>query len=148
MESLARATDEWHQELHARQYGVNLKWKPREVKSFEFHAPANSPDSKPGKYFITELCNGPELAKEGRVMGHCVASYQMMCAEGRCSIWSLRKQTNEGEFASLVTIQLNTENSQLVQIKARFNARPENDLVGIIRKWCGREGLVIARHAI
>lgn len=148
MESLARATDEWHQELHARQLGVNLKWKPQEIGGFEFHEAAKNPGEKAAKYFISELCNGPELAKEGRTMGHCVASYQAMCAEGKCSIWSLRKQLDDGKLQPLVTMEMDSKEKRLVQIKARFNARPEKYQLDIIRKWCGREGLSISNHAI
>lgn len=148
VESLARATDEWHQELHAARYGVNLKWKPQEVKGFEFHATGPKSNDKSILYFIIELCSGPELAREGRAMAHCVASYQSMCAEGRCSIWSLRKRTGKDEFESLVTMQMNPETNELVQIKARFNSQPGTDLMDVVRKWSGREGISIANHAI
>jgi hypothetical protein len=148
MESLARATDEWHRELHATQYGVNLRWKPQTVKGYENQVAGTGSDAKPIKYFITELCSGPDLAKEGRLMGHCVASYQMQCAEGGSSIWSLRKRVNQRDFASLVTMEMDNEKKKLVQIRARFNASPDQQSLDVIRKWCGREGISISNQAI
>ena len=136
--SLQRRVEEWHEENQRNAERVLSRatkkeaWKKIPVQPF-----TKRMDN--GKYKIVELCTSEELEAESRVMSHCVRTYANRCARGRCSIWSLRF-VRGGKTTSLVTVEVNP-NRMIVQAKARFNARPDEDDMELIREWAQREKL-------
>ena len=96
---------------------------------------------KKGWYAIFELTNAYDLEEESAQMNHCVRDYANDCASGECSIWSLKRKLHDtNEWISLVTIEMDKD-SQLVQLKARFNQQPKEEYMKMINDWRMQEGL-------
>lgn len=85
-------------------------------------------------YSINEIRKSFLLYSEGRKMNHCVGSYVSRCMNGESSIWSLRSQ-EDGQWQSLVTIEVDPRRNRLVQAQAFFNSRPEPSDRQRILEW-------------
>ena len=70
-----------------------------------------------GMKFV-KLSSANSLEREGRLMGHCVASYAIAVASGTCTIYSLRDTRNHPH----VTIEIVA--GQLHQLQGRANSFP------------------------
>lgn len=109
------------------------------------------------EYQIVQLLSSSQLVDESQNMDHCVHSYDHDCKRGLCSIWSLREKMvmkateidDESKFSLIemwrpkVTIEVNA-NNEIVQMKAAFNAQPEQYLLDIVGQWAVGEQLEIA----
>jgi hypothetical protein len=87
-QSLLRQVNVWHRRLARVSDKSCLSWGPSGVRAFD------RVEGEPGKqrrFVVVELLNSAELAAEGRFMRHCVYSYAMSCARGRCAVFSLRQ---------------------------------------------------------
>ncbi|HSQ79292.1 MAG TPA: PcfJ domain-containing protein, partial [Candidatus Bathyarchaeia archaeon] len=102
--ALLREVDEWHRRLGREVAGGRLQWKKSAVRDFRFVEGQES--SRNMKIWrIRELLSSQELIAEGRRMHHCVSSYAASCHAGRCSIWSVDVETEDGAEA-LLTIEV------------------------------------------
>ena len=86
-------------------------------------------------YEIKQLKSATELVKEGRAMSHCVGSYVNNTLKMQTTIWSLRLMGQR-----LATIELYDE-KRVVQVKARFNEKPPDEQLEIVRRWTRKENL-------
>lgn len=82
------------------------------------------------EWTLMELTSSKELLEEGFAQRHCVGSYACRCAAGASAIVSLRR---DGERA--VTIEVDPETKQIVQVAGRFNRSPAAQELGLIRAW-------------
>jgi hypothetical protein len=81
---------------------------------------------------IVPLDSAKKLWKEGRVMHHCVASYDRRVAKGVCYIYSVRQGDER-----IATVELVRINGQVrpAQIRGRHNAQPSKEVCKAVRKW-------------
>ena len=93
-------------------------------------------------YRITQLKTDFDLYVEGQLMSHCVYTYAGECASGGAAIWSLQEQVAVNQWAPLVTIEVQ-ENHKIWQALARFNYKPNNEWMSIIKTWAKAEELEI-----
>jgi hypothetical protein len=159
---LLRQVDEWHVQLTGEENIRLEKWEPSKFREFS----RTEIDSETGRTFtwtIHELLTSAQLAVEGRVMHHCVASYTRRCVSGETSVWSLRVQDTdapESEQSNILTIAVDNKKRVVTQARGKYNLQPF-DRAGlakqrrtgrpylrllresgrILRLWMDREGL-------
>ena len=89
---------------------------------------------------IRELLSSQELIAEGRRMHHCVSSYAASCHAGRCSIWSVDVETEDGAEA-LLTIEVGHDAKDIRQVRGLRNRVATEKEKEIIRRWALQEKL-------
>jgi len=144
IERLIEKTDEWHNKLNKENKLKNLipkKWEGYKIDDFQH---TEGKDSNRKTYNIYQLLNQSELSQEGKAMNHCVFSYAKSCANGSCSIWSLRMVDSVGNSHRMVTIEMKIDKT-IVQIRGRYNRKVEEKEMYIINRWAEKEGLTISR---
>jgi hypothetical protein len=92
---------------------------------------------------IRELLTSRELFLEGRVMRHCVATYDVKCAKKVTSIWSMQLENRQGRHR-VVTIELDLGNRTICQARKKCNKLPQAAEMEVIAMWAAQEGLRIA----
>jgi hypothetical protein len=117
--------------------GKVTSWEPSGIPAFRHE---EGKDENRKVYTITELLNTRELNEEGRAMSHCVGSYSGSCGSGRVSIWSLRCIYALGQEARLLTLEVLTQNRQIVQARQKFNKLPSQKELSILNRWAGAGG--------
>ena len=100
-----------------------------------------------------EITDSLALVEEGRVMRHCVRSYQDACVKGETSIWSLRVTLSDNPtLRRLLTIEVNNRRQSIVQVRGKCN-QSVSGLRGhqrvrlartVLRDWARQEHLGIA----
>ncbi|MBM4429541.1 MAG: hypothetical protein FJ026_04225, partial [Chloroflexi bacterium] len=119
VDALLRAVDAWHRRLGRETRGGDFKWEKSDVADWTFIE--GDKEAKNMKVWrITELLSSNELVAEGRQMRHCVASYGRSCFRGRCSIWKMDVETEEG-VEKLLTVQVYMANKMIGQIRGKYN---------------------------
>lgn len=142
-DSLLRQVEVWQQQMKQEQnYGGRLCWKPSGFEAFE-HETGSGELVKIFK--IRELLSGNELRAEGKSMKHCVYTYVRSCRAGVCAIFSLTADTFSAT-ERLVTIEVDIKRKQIVQAKARFNAKPSGEAMEVMKLWAEKVQLGIARY--
>jgi hypothetical protein len=97
------------------------------------------------EWSVVELTDSAALAREGRVMRHCVATYARDCARGWSRIWSLRRRCADDAVArSVLTIEVDPCTRRIVQLRGRGNRDAGGWPLELVRRWAEREGLAIA----
>lgn len=86
-----------------------------------------------GIYSIYPLRCHQDFLDEGRHQHNCVASYYERAIKGKTRIFVMRLTEDIG--ASLVTIELSTDNKQLKQVYAKGNAIPSPELKAKVEWW-------------
>ena len=124
-----RLVDEWHDELSGLE-DVPLETCPASgIKEFT-HAEQHKETGQPLTWSVHELRTSQQLAIEGRIMHHCVASYTRQCAAGDASIWSIRVIEENQEYEEeakprhILTIALNPKKRTVSQYRGKFNLKP------------------------
>jgi len=88
-------------------------------------------------------------------MHNCVVSYASDCAQGRCSIWSLKlASSRDGVRRHVLTIEVDTARRQIVQVKGPCNRQPDGKRAGprllaameMLRRWADQQNLTINRY--
>jgi PcfJ-like protein len=90
VKTVTALTHEWHEAVANNMTGP----------SYEFPEPWAQP-GKMGDYEIMPITNSGDLCREGNAMHHCAGTYGESVREGRCYIYSLRK-----DGARLATVEL------------------------------------------
>ena len=146
VDALLRAVNAWHRQLGKETKSGNLQWVASGIKEFSFIE--GSKETKNMKVWrIKELLNSQELIAEGRQMSHCVATYAQSCNTGKCSIWSLSLETEEG-MAKLLTIEVSNSSKAIKQIRGKRNRLAANNEKAIIRRWASREEIELAKYLV
>jgi hypothetical protein len=139
-ESLINQMEAWHVRLGKENKFKETNWEPCGIDGF------NLEEGNPNKpetvriWEIHEILSKKELVSEGRQMRHCVSSYVGSCVAGRCSIWSLTKQTYAGK-ERVATIEV--RNRQVAQARGYMNAKIDKKAQQIINKWSNQASLGI-----
>ncbi|HHB52760.1 MAG TPA: hypothetical protein ENK75_06985, partial [Saprospiraceae bacterium] len=132
--SIQRRASIYYEQIRQRQIAKAsyYKWKGAAYKAMSFEMKGN-------QYQIQQLTNASELLIESNRLSHCVRSYSSKCYAGKVSIWSLRIHKNQ-QWQSLVTIEVSDQHN-IIQAKAKFNATPDNFYMEMIKQWAEREDL-------
>ena len=133
--SLTKRVEQWRTERRRRETRRRIyRWERSGIG--EYRGQAGDGRS----WTVRELLDGDGLAEEGKAMQHCVASYVGRCLKGASTIWSLGLEGDEGR-ERLVTIEVNPQNREVLQAKARCNEAPDEAARIILSEWAAREGL-------
>ena len=162
--SLLRRVDAWHVTV-GRAPLTDTTWRPSRYAPFRLEEIVPKPRRDPGEheregelddgeahhdlriFTITEVLSSFELAREGREMRHCVATYIGECIAGRASIWSLRVESKDGT-RRLLTIEIDPRAGRMRQARRKCNARAGEKERALLAKWAAREGVVIPERAV
>lgn len=142
-QSVRRLVDAWHLELGARRH-TGRTWPASGLRGLTF---LETSDDEPVHWRIDELLASGDLLLEGRLLHHCVASYEYRCLRGISSIWSLRRQSREGPFTAKYTIEVDPRTRTIVQIRGRCNRHAVGLPRKIVALWAQQERLVVPVHA-
>lgn len=126
--SLLEGMEIWHKELQQQKVGPRKQWDACGLPKYEH-----------GEWTCVELCTASALHQEGRAMHHCVSSYIGQAAEGKVSIWSLRK----GDERRL-TVEVRQR--QIAQARGVCNERPKWLDLEHLRRWAEQAKLTIGTH--
>lgn len=150
--SLLNQSNQWHYErdrlnrvnhrnnMYRRDVGQNYSWTGAPIKDGEFGR------GKTYKYKIIQLCSYYELRDEGNEMRHCVATYATSCSAGKCTIFSVREYLNDHFNTRTATIEI--RNGSIVQIRAKYNRKPDDTTLSVIKEWATYEKLSISNYAL
>lgn len=101
------------------------------------------------KWAVVELLSLKELIKEGRALSHCVAAYGSMIADGRVSIWSLRKGANfktaEDGRATDPFLSIEVRGKEIVQARGFANRIPNVEERRALDYFAQQNNLLITR---
>jgi len=143
VDSILHQVDRWHRQLGKERKGGNLEWEHlREVKDFEYME-GDETKKNMRLWRIRELLSSKELSDEGRVMGHCVASYAHSCYRGNASIWSMTYEMFGG-IKNATTIEV--RDRTICQVRGKNNALPSDKEKSIIRRWASKSGITISSY--
>ncbi|PIP83880.1 MAG: hypothetical protein CO113_15150 [Elusimicrobia bacterium CG_4_9_14_3_um_filter_62_55] len=98
-------------------------------------------EGSPQQWRIRELLTGEELAEEGSVLNHCVASYGHRCAAGVVSIWSLEAGCVD-IYEKRLTLEVRNKSFAVVQARGSCNRVPSDEELEHVIRWCEEAGLV------
>ena len=144
-DALLRQMERWHAQLYrdstAPAYTPET-WATAGIHGLRWEARARRVTTA---WTIEALPSTGALAREGREMRHCVASYAGWCAAGDCSIWSV-KATVGSLVMERWTVEVNRDRV-IVQVRGKFNARAGGEVLDILRRWAAEENLsLVVRH--
>lgn len=141
--SVLRDVEEWHAILQASR--INHK-KNETFEPSAFIAPAtyernitvNKTDHVE-RWTFTEVTSVKGLIEEGKKLAHCVYSYANSCAEGACSIWSMRVDDERR-----LTLEVRPNAGAIVQIRGFANRAATSGELAMIRRWARENGLDVS----
>ncbi|MBK8164380.1 MAG: PcfJ domain-containing protein [bacterium] len=138
--SLCRLMRAWHRELANRRAQASEVYTPSGLAAGVW-VTARHEDGAPGagaRWEVREILTGTDLIREGRAMGHCVASYGGAIAGRRASIWSL---TCNGQRR--VTIEAAAGSREIRQVRGKANRIPKPIEARIVERWALKNKLEI-----
>lgn len=140
--TLLRQVEEWHARLGRTAKGGLFQWNRSGILDFELvEGRRESRDMRVWR--IIELVSSRELEEEGRILGHCVATYASSCRKRVSSIWSVRRETATG-VTRLLTVELHVKRKEIVQVRGLRNRLPDVQEMGILKRWARAAGLTLA----
>lgn len=121
VKTVTALTHEWHEAVASNMTGP----------SYEFPEPWAQPGTI-GNYEIVPITDNADLYREGNAMHHCVGTYGELVREGRCYIYSLRK-----DGARVATIELFQFDGRvdLGQIRGPCNRSVPREIALAVQKW-------------
>lgn len=137
LRSLTRQSEEWHQ--HYINPGVRRVWETSGIQEFNVRI-------KEERLMISEITDSQMLSREGQQMRHCVASYALMCANGKTAIFSMRKYLGTELLETLATIEVNISLKRIMQAKGKLNKKVSEEALKHMNEWARREGLMINNY--
>ena len=118
---------EWEQAtveaLRRNEQGGNYKWK-QQGWDWEHAVEVRE------KWKIQELTSTEDLAREGLIMQHCVASYDGYCLNGFASIFSVCRNGHRR-----LTIEVDPRTKRVVQVRGRKNRNPTHVEADVVLQW-------------
>ena len=153
--SLLTQSDQWHyekerlnrviQQTNTTRWGSNKKiqnfnWVGRKINNGLFTR------GKKYKYKVIQLLSYYDLRDEGNEMHHCVATYAASCNSGACAIFSVREYIDDLFVGRTATIEVRGDG--VVQIRAKYNKKPDDTTMSVIREWSSYEMLGLSSYAL
>lgn len=144
-QSLQRLVEAWHREL-GRGRATGRGWAPSGMSGMQY---LGAPEAgvEAARWSIEEILHSSALVAEGRVLRHCVATYELRCLRGASSIWSLRRQVEDAAPRSIFTVEVDPRTRTIVQVRGYRNQRASDHPRQILALWARQERLVLADHA-
>ena len=138
--SLLNQSEAWHQVtmMNAHRLKQHGEWEPSNIPDGLF----NNGDYK---YEIIQLVTAGELVQEGNRMHHCVASYANSCSKGHCTIFSFRVTNYQLKLKGESEITLEIRNKTLVQARARYNKKPHEYYMRMVKDWAEHNEINVSR---
>ena len=96
---------------------------------------------------IRQIRRSELLRAEGKVMEHCVATYEPLCQTRKTTIWSMTRKIFDGESRSrdrVLTIEV-APSRMVKQALGHRNRRPKKVERQILNRWAAKENLRIDR---
>lgn len=136
--ALMRQSAEWHIQMAKKREAEGFsEWKRAPISNYVV-------DEGDCVIKIVQLTTSLALYEEGCEMSHCVAEYDVDCAEGINAIFSVRRFTKgETAFETLATLEVFLRGMEIVEAKGRFNEMICETSHQIIREWALRERLAL-----
>jgi hypothetical protein len=155
-QTLIDHSDEWHynrtriQRVNQRLVNNNRYVSTTKLKDYSWTGinirNCTITRGKDTKYQIIQLKTFFELRDEGSDMHHCVGTYASSCSSGKSTIFSIRQFIKNTFTQRMATIELRGFN--LVQIRGKYNRKPDDVTLSIIKDWARGELLTISSYAI
>ena len=124
---------------------TNYSWKGYLINN-KTYTKGKAPDGTPIQYKIIQLLSSHDLRDEGNYMHHCVGSYASICSAGKCAIFSVRYYEHNKEKDTTATVEVRDE--RIVQVRGKYNRRPDEKTLLAIRNWANDEYLTIGTSAL
>ncbi len=140
--TLLRRVEEWHARLGRTAKGGLLQWTRSGIPDFEL-VEGKRESRNMRVWRIIELVSSQELEEEGRILGHCVATYASSCRNRVSSIWSVRLETATDATRRL-TLELNVKRKEIVQARGLRNRLPDAKEMAVLKRWASAAGLSVA----
>lgn len=88
-----------------------------------------------GTYIIRPLRSVQEMYEESRKMSHCIKTYTDKYSQKRCSLFTVRAESDPDQ--PLVSVEINHDRSGwfMVQARAKHNAAPETEIKEFLDMW-------------
>jgi len=134
----------WHTELGRSPADTGLCWKPSGIAPFRI---VHGKGDERATWRVVELLSKAELAHEGHIMKHCVASYAPSCARGDSSIWRMTREEADGSVRSMQTIEVARDRA-IVQARGRRNILPNAAQANVIQSWARYDGLTLRCYGL
>jgi hypothetical protein len=136
--TLMAEVDAWHARLGKERTHTTV-WPASGIRAFRL-IDGSTDDGGLRLWTIDELTSAAALAREGRVMHHCVGSYAPLCAAGRNCVWTMEVVEN-GVGRKVLTINVDRYARVILEARAACNARPDAKSREILRRWAAEAGL-------
>ena len=139
LESLTGQMQQWHRDQGRVKRLGNRTWNGIDIDDaaiFDKIKDANG--DRQIKWSFHQLKTSKDLADEGNKMHHCVYSYQALCIQGKCAIWSMKKNDDRA-------ITLEMRGNDIVQIRGYANRLARPDETAAIRRWVSENGINLPR---
>lgn len=128
------------------QFSIHLDWKKSSIN--DYIAIESATENKEARVWaIRELLTSQEIKKEGQSMKNCVATYIPKCQSRKSGIWTM-EMLFKNKVVKMVTIEVNLQKNEICQVKARFNKRPTDKCMQILKEWEKQEGLSLIQSAL
>jgi len=136
-----RSMEEWHGNLQRVKASGHTVFAPSGYKTgfFDLTRPKATRDI----WHVTEILTAKELADEGRLMRHCVYSYQWAIEKGSTSIWVVTNEDDTGHWRKL-TVEVRNDLKRIVQVRGSLNRMPEARELNLLTNWAGQNGLTVS----
>ncbi len=136
-ENLRDEIRQWHKQLWER-HSKNNQWSTNHIDGFIY---AEKKTRYSHMWLIYEITTSKELYEEGRIMTHCIASYEQECLSGIVSIWSLCNLDTSLGYEKKLTIEVHNSSRMIVQVHGKCNRNATENEMFVIQKWMEKENL-------
>lgn len=130
--ALSSQSEEWHRLVFLKEKGESYSWKASGIEPLYVEEVV---DNKTIIYRTVELRSSGALFEEGSAMQHCVSDYDEDCKEGRCSIFSLRREVEGEPMERLATLEIELPSFEIVQAQSKYNRDPDGKTMALIGEW-------------
>lgn len=144
--TLLRQVEQWHDRLGREIQGGDYQWRKSLIRDFKY-SEGSKENGHRCEWAIYELLSSKELVAEGRVQGHCVASYAQSCFRGKTSIWTM-DYADSAKIIKHLTIELRMNDYMVCQIRGVKNRCASDAEMRIVNRWMVRENLKLSRFLV
>lgn len=130
--SLRKLAEEWHRHSYSVRVRTFETWLPK-FQLWEVR-------EKRRLVRAIELTDNRALAHEGRVQRHCVFTYVRRCGLGLSRIISMRFFDAVGDLVDRITIEVDSKEGRVVQVRGRQNRRMTDEERVLVAKWSEENG--------
>lgn len=123
----------WHDQMQFVKVKKNVFWETKGYTAHDFKV-VEEKDESITSYSFIEVDSSKDLAREGKVMKHCVYSYVRTCVTGSSSIISIRS-TNSSQVGIKFHGTIEIRNGIVVQFKGKLNRMPDSKIMKLAKEY-------------